>query len=406
MPFGVQETGFVRKRLADILADLTAALAAVQDPVSGEMLTPSLADENDPLVQVVNAFGDALALAWEQLELTYAQFDPDKATGAALSGLVQLNALVRRAGTRSTVGLDLTGTPGLVIPAGKRVTTPDDSVVFELPSVTLDGSGEASVTGTAIVDGPLAAGTGTVVKILTPWAGWTGVTNPSPASPGTAEETDAELRIRQRASTAAPARSTIESIYAGLQAVEGVTYCRVYQNVTDSVDSRGISAHSVAPVILGGDDTAIAEVLQARMPAGVPTYGGDLKTLTDSQGFGQTYYWTRPAETPIYVDVNLGIVNPAVWPSDGVDRVKAAIKAFAERGASALGVSTGFDQDGYLPGDTVYASDLYLAILSVPGTKITSVAVGTSPAPAGTQVSIPWDALATWDVANIDVAAT
>ena len=94
--FGVTPTGFVLKRLADILADMQSALSQVNDPVTGEYLTPNLADENDPLVQVVNATADQLSVCWEQLQMCYSNFDPLAATGAGLSSLVQLNAMLRR----------------------------------------------------------------------------------------------------------------------------------------------------------------------------------------------------------------------------------------------------------------------------------------------------------------------
>jgi len=120
--FGINETGFNLKRLADILADMKTALSTVTDPITGESLTPDLLDENDPLIQLVNTFSDTLALGWEQLQLAYNQFDPLKATGAGLSGLVQLNKLSRQAGSKSTVVLTLTGTVDKSVPAGKIVT--------------------------------------------------------------------------------------------------------------------------------------------------------------------------------------------------------------------------------------------------------------------------------------------
>ena len=93
--FGITPTGFVLKRLADILDDVDAALSLVQDPVTGEYLTPDLLDENDPLVQIKNALCDQLSVCWEQLQLCYNSKDPLAATDAALSSLVQLNALIR-----------------------------------------------------------------------------------------------------------------------------------------------------------------------------------------------------------------------------------------------------------------------------------------------------------------------
>ena len=96
--FGITDQGFTLKRFADIRADIVANLSTVQDPVTGEYLTPDLTDENDPLVQIVNAITDELSVCWEQLQGAYNQFNPLAATGVALQGLVQLNGFTAPAG--------------------------------------------------------------------------------------------------------------------------------------------------------------------------------------------------------------------------------------------------------------------------------------------------------------------
>src|ERR1035437_6784669 len=103
--FGVSSAGFSLKRLNDILNDMVADLSTIQDPVTGETLTPSLIDENDPLVQTANSLADALSVGWEQLQLACNQYDPLKSVGAGLSGLVQLNKIKRKVGSGSTVSV-------------------------------------------------------------------------------------------------------------------------------------------------------------------------------------------------------------------------------------------------------------------------------------------------------------
>jgi len=403
--FGINETGFNLKRLADILADMKTALSTVTDPITGESLTPDLLDENDPLIQLVNTFSDTLALGWEQLQLAYNQFDPLKATGAGLSGLVQLNKLSRQAGSKSTVVLTLTGTVDKSVPAGKIVTDMNSTYNWVLPAFTFDGAGEATVTATASEYGPSTALAGTLVKIVTPYSGWTSVTNAADAIVGTDEETDSELRTRQQDSTATGG-ATIESIYTALLALDGVTYAHVYQNITDVVDSRGIPAHQVAVVILGGDDGEIADVLFNHMPAGVSTYGTSSDTVTDTQGITYTYYFTRPAEIDIYIDIEVEVVDTSLWPDDGDDQIKAAILAYAVYGRDGLGIPAGFDPDGYPPGQSVYASEQYTPINSIQGHRVVSVYVDTTPSPAAVSVSIDWNEIAVFDAANINITVS
>lgn len=98
--YGITPQGFVLKRLSDIISDLDAKLSQVQDPVTLEKLI--LTDENDPLVQLRDALADGLAACWEQLQMAYNQFIPTLSSGAALSGLVQLNGLIRQVGELDT----------------------------------------------------------------------------------------------------------------------------------------------------------------------------------------------------------------------------------------------------------------------------------------------------------------
>jgi uncharacterized phage protein gp47/JayE len=92
--YGITSSGFVLKRLSDIISDMNARLAQVQDPVTLETL--NLTDENDPLMQFRDALADQVAVCWEQLQMAYNQFIPTQASGRCLDGLVQINGLLRQ----------------------------------------------------------------------------------------------------------------------------------------------------------------------------------------------------------------------------------------------------------------------------------------------------------------------
>jgi uncharacterized phage protein gp47/JayE len=392
MAFGVTDEGFTLKRLNDILTDIQTDLSSVVDASTGETLTPDLTDENDPLVQMVNSIADQMAECWELAQLCYNQFDPLKATGAGLSGTVQLNGIDRIDGAYSTVALTITGQPLQVIPAGKQVSLNDDSVIFELPEVTLDGSGVGATIGTATELGPFEADAGTVVKILTPVAGWTAVTNPTAATIGSYEETDTALRARQQNSTAYPSQSIIEGIYAGLANIDAVTYARVYQNIELTTDSRGIPAKSVAAVVVGGASADIGDALFKKVPAGVATYGAETETIIDAQGIEYDMAYTIPSDIPVYIATTVQVVNSALWTGDGVARIKAAILEYAA--------------EQYLPGTSVFASELCTPINTVKGIKITSTFVGASSPASADEVLIAWGEIATFDAANISVTVS
>ena len=401
--YGLTDSGFVLKRLADIKSDLVTNLSTVTDATTGETLTPDLADENDPLVLAINGMSDLLSVCWEVLQSTNNQFDPNLASNAALSGLVQLNGIKRQSGVYGTVVLTCTGTPGLIITSGKRVSNTAGTIIFELPSFTFDGSGNATVTGTRTEYDDLSVGAGECVKILTPTSGWLTVTNALVSVAGSYEETDTSLRARRNDSVSFPARSIVDSMKAGLLDIEGVTFAEPYINSDLTTDSRGIPAKTWGIVIVGGDDDEIASVIFERSP--MYSYYGTTTVEINGELVADPYEikFSRPSSIDVYVDMEIEIINESIYPDDGPDQIKAAILTFASSGAYGLGITTSYDQDGYSPGQSVYSSELYIPVQTIPGIRIVSLTVGLS-SPAGDSfVEIDWNEIASFDADNIDI---
>lgn len=214
-------------------------------------------------------------------------------------------------------------------------------------------------------------------------------------------ETDQELRERRNNGTFTPATSIIESVYANLLSLDGVDFIRAYQNVTGETDSRGITGHSVAVVIVGGTDSVIAETIFNHIPAGINTYGSTEETITDTQGFAYPVRFTRPTEIPIYVDIE--IETDDEFPADGIDQIKQAIIDYAAGGADAIGGTRG-NLDGFPPGADVSISQLYTPINSVSGNNATQVKVGDSLTTlAFDDYPIDWDEVSAWSTANIEI---
>ena len=390
--FGITDQGFVLKRAADIQSDLVAALSTIVDLETGESLSVILSDENDPIAQVVNAFSAALAEVWEQLGLAYNQFDPLKATGAGLKGTVQLNGITALPGTYSKVTLSLVGTPNLAFTAGKKVSKMDDSVVFTLPAVIFDNQGAAVVLGTATVKGPLEAAIGEVVKIVTPVSGWTSVTNAAVATLGTLEETDTQLRARQQVSTSLTAQSIVESIYSGVANITGVSFCKVYQNITMVEDGRTIPAKSVAIVVEGGDENEIAQTIFNKNPM-AGTFGDISVNIVDIQGLTNVINFSRPTPVDIYATINVTVVDVGKWPVTGEEDIKAAVIAHALENYA-------------LPGEDIYASALYVPVLTIPGIKVTGITIAKTEQPEDDEVPFAWNEVVNFTTAKIIVVVT
>ena len=402
--WGLTDEGFNLKRLADIKSDLVTKLTTVEDPTTGETLTPDLENENDALVQAINGVSDLLSAAWEVLQSASNSFDPNLATKASLAGLVQLNGIKKKSGNYGTVVLTCTGTPDLIVTSGKRVSNLAGTIIFELPSFTFDGSGNATITGIRTVYDDLAAGSGEVVKILTPVSGWQSVTNALSSTAGSYEETDTALRSRRSSSVAFPSRSLVDSMKAGILDIDGVTFAEPYINSDLTTDTRGIPAKTYGIVVVGGDDDEIAAAIFER--SSMYSYYGSTTVEVNGDLVDIPYEisFSRPSAVDVYVNLEIEVINTALWPDDGDDQIKNAILTYATSGAYGLGITSSYDQDGYTPGQWVYSSELYIPINTIPGIRITSLYVGVSAPAAASSVEIDWNEIAAFDAANITIS--
>lgn len=91
MNYGVQPTGFVRKPLPVILAEIEAALITEFGP--GVIQT-----SQSPLGQINGIFSEYVAILWEGYEATYQSVDVDQAEGLRLEILARLRLLSRASG--------------------------------------------------------------------------------------------------------------------------------------------------------------------------------------------------------------------------------------------------------------------------------------------------------------------
>lgn len=252
----------------------------------------------------------------------YTSFSPTYAIGDALSRNVAINGITRRPATYSTVDVTLTGTAGTVVTNGKVQDT--SGVKWSLPSPTTIGvGGTVTVTATCDTAGNISAGIGTVTTIATPTRGWLSVTNASAATEGVDEETDAELRTRQARSTMLASQSVTGSVESAIADVAGVTDFRIYENDTGSTDSNGITAHTIAAVVDGGDVQDIVDAIGVTKSQGCTTQGTTNGTYTDPRGNSKTINFYRP--TPATISVDIDITALTGYTSDYEDQLKQAV---------------------------------------------------------------------------------
>lgn len=233
----------------------------------------------------------------------YNAFSPQTAQGAGLSSVVKVNGLRRRGASHSQVDLRVIGRPGTVISGGVATDTADQR--WLLPDLTIPVGGEITVTALAEDPGEIRAAAGEITNIATPVYGWQAVTNAEAAVPGSAVETDADLRGRQRISTAIPSQTVFDGIVGGVSSVSGVTRCRGYENDSSVEDSNGLPPHSVSLVVEGGDAQAVATAIALKKTPGCGTHGDVEVGLRDVYGSASVIKFFRP--TPVAVAVRVSI---------------------------------------------------------------------------------------------------
>lgn len=143
--FGVTDTGFVLKRLTEILTEQRQRAAALfQDLVEpGDVVDVSDSSALGRLI-ALDAAGDADL--WEVAQLVWSSFDPNSATGIALDNLVQYSGIARFPQSQSTSTALFSGDNGTLIAGGSIVSSADNNEFQVVGSVALSPSQAAGIT--------------------------------------------------------------------------------------------------------------------------------------------------------------------------------------------------------------------------------------------------------------------
>lgn len=326
----------------------------------------------------------------------YNSFSPSTALSDALTRNVKINGIARKAETRSTVDLLLTGTAGTTITNGSAKDT--NGVIWNFPSsVSIGVDGTVTVTAICATSGAVAAVAGSITGINTPTRGWLTVTNPLAATVGASAETDAELRVRQGQSVALPSLTPFDAVDGALANISGVTRHKLYENDTGSVDINGLPAHSISAIVDGGDATTIAKTIRGKKGQGVATYGTTTIVVPDTWGNPHPTSFSRPVNVPIYVAITIRVF--AGYTSLIGDQIKAAITDYI----NSLKI-----------GDDVLLSRVYspanLGVMSGGNSRyydITSLQIGkTAGSVAAANIDIGYAEAASCSTANIVLTVT
>lgn len=393
--FGLGPAGLTIKRLADdILPELGDGMRSIYG--SNVDLDPA-----GPIGQFIGIFGEREDLIWALFEKVYGSAYLNDAEGPSLDRVVALAGIKRLPATRSTVTWALQGTPGTVLAAGSQAKVVNTGAVFELLSTATIGT-DLAVRARAVDTGPIRALSTppTTWAIVTPVAGWTGVTNAADAKEGRNVESDQGLRVRYAQSFRLPPASSAEAMLAallrvGLDTEDPVTEAVVIENEEAFEDGDGRPAKSFECVVEGGDAQEIVDTIWGAKPLGIKAWGDVSGVAVDSLGAPHTIQWSRPDELPIYVVVRYSVTDPLEdagdtesFPITGETEIRDAILDYGRSVLAKLGRS-------------VYPIRIEQKIETV-GLRTLDVSVGTSPDPSGeAAVIVPRTARALLDSSRV-----
>jgi len=236
--------------------------------------------------QIINIVAELRAIDQQALLSVYESFDPSGARGRALDARLTLTGSTRLGATNSYVdGLLEFGSAG-TMNNGDLIRNTDNDTLWQL----IDGPHTATgpypeyiaARFQAVDTGEILANAGTTWALVTIVSGLTGFTNATDdAEVGRSQEQDGDARTRRLIELYSQGQGPLATIQGVVSKVDGVIFCRVYHNPTDSpTDSNGIPFKAFNVVVetnpsvpTAAQQQAIYDAIWSAMGAGGQAYG-------------------------------------------------------------------------------------------------------------------------------------
>lgn len=307
MPNELTSSGLTTATLQEVIDQIKNGTATY--PGMFQIYGPNInVEPNSPDGQLINLMAQ-VAIDLEELAAQInAGFDPDQAVGRVLDMRCAINGVVRRAGTYTIQPITVTTNRAVTLPGLDTSPTSPFTVSdsagnrFVLVNAySFGAAGSASLTFRAEKLGEVLTTTNTINQIVTVTLGVTSVNNPSAATTvGTAEESDAALRIRRQNSVALPSRGYLDGLIGALQNVDGVEQAIVRENDTNATVD-GIPAHSIWCIVLGGSNADVANAIYRKRNAGCGMKGATTVNVTQIDGTTFPVQFDRPTNQNLWI---------------------------------------------------------------------------------------------------------
>ena len=251
--------------------------------------------------QNISIFAFEIAQALAQLKLVYGSFDPRISTGQGLRNVGLIGGVLYASAGRSYAIVQLTGTSGIIVPAGSKVSSADSEWVTEFDAVI-----PASVGAISMTPGQVPVGVGVIDTIVDTLAGWTGVTNAAEGNLGSEPQNDTTFRNVRNNRVMQGTDGPVDSIVAALFKI-GIEQAKVQNNDTLGPLSDGTPSQHIHVTVAeaGNTDEEIAQAIMDSKALGIPTFGSTTVVITDSQGVPHDIKFTKAIAVVIIVEIDV-----------------------------------------------------------------------------------------------------
>lgn len=388
----IENTGVIVPDTSDIKSDVQEEF---KDALGRAMST----SDDTPQGRLISAEVTARrAVAENNAELAN-QINPSLAGGVFLESICALLGIERKGASASVIaGVQLTGSPLVVIPAGSRARSSDGELYASTRTIVLDTNGTGAVDFVAVNTGALTCVVGGLTTIIDPVFGWETVYNPVAAVPGDTRQSDTELRLQRQLRLARQGISTVEAHISSLYEIEGVHSLAFLENIShefQTIEGIYMKPHSVWACVYGGTDDDIAISLLKSKTAGAAWNGSVSIVVTEPHaGIPYTVLFDRPEEVPIQVQV---VASKGQSTHDPKEVIPASMIKYAK------GELDG--ERGFVVGMNVSPFELSGAVsLIQPGIFVRNVLISRNgETPTAAEVNILKNEVATLDINNISV---
>ncbi|GHU26599.1 hypothetical protein FACS1894152_1540 [Bacilli bacterium] len=263
-------------------------------------------EQNSPDGQFINIISQAEADQAEHCVEVYNSFDPDNAVGRELDRCVAYKGLKRKGATRTQLVITITTDRACIVKAGFMVGDEIGNNFTLMQDFVCGVAGTYDRLFQSVDSGEMTVGLYTVVNIVTPMLGVTGVINSYlPFQNGVNEEDDLTLRARFKKSVAITGTGSVDILYSVLNNFDDVIDCHVENNTSWEVSPQGTPPKSIWVTINGGTEEEIANAIYSCIPPGCGMRGQTEFDIITSQNEVQPILFDYVEPEPVYIRFNV-----------------------------------------------------------------------------------------------------